>query len=227
MSAPEQGADTVTRHKQSDQGQTLPTPPHYHRLFTRENWMNNAACRNHPKNWWFPTEGQYESKETRTARAICQDCAVKQQCGDYATNNNELYGIWGGKSAHERAAQRRAARPPRQPRKVSERSPASYAIIDALADGRWHTYDELVAIIAVHVTEERALTRYNKIARLRNTPEKTEPDTESVTLGRRRILTDLCHNLYQDKIVDRDSGKVRLTGDALSNYHRDRNEGDR
>jgi WhiB family redox-sensing transcriptional regulator len=196
--------------------------PYYYRIFARETWMEYAACRNHPKDWWFPTEGQYESRNAKTARAICEECPVKQACGDYAIVNNEIYGIWGGKSASERDRTRRIINPPKPRKKRADRSPAATAIIAALADGRWHEYDTLVPVIEPHIDNNRAATRYNKIARRNNTPEIRAENltTEMAYIGRRRILIDICHNLYQDRIIERSYGTVRLTSEALNQHHR-------
>lgn len=45
------------------------------------------------------------------ALAICALCPVRQQCLDYAVENDERFGVWGGVSAEERARRRGDTRP--------------------------------------------------------------------------------------------------------------------
>lgn len=42
-------------------------------------------------------------QQVKQAKAICAICPVKQECLDYALRNEEVYGIWGGKTTRERA----------------------------------------------------------------------------------------------------------------------------
>ena len=67
------------------------------RLFIRAEWMTDAACRGKDPNWWHPAKGG-NNNNTNTAKAICDGCPVRQQCLQYALDNNEHRGIWGGVS---------------------------------------------------------------------------------------------------------------------------------
>lgn len=207
----------------------MPPQPNFPIIFRREAWTEHAACRYHPKDWWFPKEGQYESVDARKARSICQTCPVRKECGDYAERNNEMFGIWGGVSSHERNRRRREINQrnrPARPQRKSTRSDASKAIIKQLSDGRWHNYAALVETAAPHIPIERVVGRYNRWARLKQIPQKTGDDPECVAVGLHKVIIDICHNLYQDGIVERSYGTVRLTEAELRHYHRAANNGE-
>jgi WhiB family redox-sensing transcriptional regulator len=69
-------------------------------------WQVKAACRGPQAEVFFPPP-QFERKdeklerETR-AKMICQDCAVRQPCLEYAISIGEPHGIWGGLNENER-----------------------------------------------------------------------------------------------------------------------------
>ena len=49
----------------------------------------------------------HETREERAereqqAKAICEDCAVRTECLDYAIGTREPFGIWGGMTEYER-----------------------------------------------------------------------------------------------------------------------------
>ena len=55
---------------------------------------------------WRPALQQIED-----AKKVCQSCAVKDQCLDWALDAGQDHGVWGGMSEDERRAmKRRAAR---------------------------------------------------------------------------------------------------------------------
>ncbi len=71
-------------------------------------WQMKAACRGPQAAVFFPPP-QFERKDEkleREARAkeICQTCAVKEPCLDYAVSIREPHGIWGGLNENERKA---------------------------------------------------------------------------------------------------------------------------
>lgn len=71
------------------------------RLWTpRPDWMDHAACRGHDTEDFFPTRGEL----TATAKAICMECPVRAECGDYGAR--EKHGIWGGMSERQRRRKR-------------------------------------------------------------------------------------------------------------------------
>jgi WhiB family redox-sensing transcriptional regulator len=66
-------------------------------------WMLEARCLDADPEAFFPEKGG----STREAKRICAICSVRQDCLDYALENDERFGIWGGLSERER---RRAKR---------------------------------------------------------------------------------------------------------------------
>lgn len=57
-----------------------------------DSWMQRAACKDKPREWFFPERGQ----SVRRALAICASCPVTAECTDYADQTNTQYGVWGG-----------------------------------------------------------------------------------------------------------------------------------
>lgn len=66
----------------------------------RPGWQIQAACRGMDVNLWFPEHGE----NGNTAKRICRDCPVQEECQQYAVGNFEQHGIWGGTSVRERQA---------------------------------------------------------------------------------------------------------------------------
>jgi hypothetical protein len=55
-------------------------------------WQQYALCAEIDTEPWFPDQlrqGDY-------AKSICKQCPVKLNCYEYAVENNEEWGIWGG-----------------------------------------------------------------------------------------------------------------------------------
>ena len=61
-------------------------------------WRDERACVGVPVEVFFPT---YEGS-TLQAKRICAGCPVVAECLQYALDNDELDGVWGGLSAAER-----------------------------------------------------------------------------------------------------------------------------
>jgi WhiB family redox-sensing transcriptional regulator len=62
-------------------------------------WQNDATCAQTDPGVFFPEVGE----SARVAKEICVgSCAVREQCLDFALNNNERFGVWGGLSELER-----------------------------------------------------------------------------------------------------------------------------
>jgi WhiB family redox-sensing transcriptional regulator len=53
------------------------------------------------------------------AKAVCEDCAARAACLEFAVSTNQEYGIWGGMSEEERRDVRRARRVARRLRQAS------------------------------------------------------------------------------------------------------------
>lgn len=68
---------------------------------TDHSWHAQALCSGVGANLFFIERG--ESVHTvAEAKKICAQCPVQQRCLEYAVNNSEAYGIWGGKTPDER-----------------------------------------------------------------------------------------------------------------------------
>jgi len=67
-------------------------------------WQTDALCAQTDPEAFFPEKGG----STRDAKRICTTCEVKAQCLDYALQNDERFGIWGGLSERERRRLRRS-----------------------------------------------------------------------------------------------------------------------
>lgn len=61
-------------------------------------WQDFANCRGADPNLFFPERGA----STRTAKGICRDCQVREQCLEFAIVSSEKFGIWGMMSERER-----------------------------------------------------------------------------------------------------------------------------
>ena len=63
-------------------------------------WFAQAACRGEPPNEWVPDPDH--KKSTQRQRAVCAGCEVRSACLDYALDDDQLVGIWGGTSEEQR-----------------------------------------------------------------------------------------------------------------------------
>lgn len=62
-------------------------------------WQNDATCSQTDPEAFFPEKGG----STREAKRICRDCCpVRADCLQFAIDNDERFGIWGGFSERER-----------------------------------------------------------------------------------------------------------------------------
>ncbi|WP_283097759.1 WhiB family transcriptional regulator [Frankia sp. AgB32] len=68
-------------------------------------WQERALCAQTDPEAFFPEKGG----STREAKRICSGCEVRPECLEYALENDERFGIWGGMSERERRKQRRRA----------------------------------------------------------------------------------------------------------------------
>jgi WhiB family redox-sensing transcriptional regulator len=68
-------------------------------------WQVDALCAQTDPEAFFPEKGG----STRDAKRICETCEVRSECLDYALQNDERFGIWGGLSERERRRLRREA----------------------------------------------------------------------------------------------------------------------
>ncbi len=75
-------------------------------LFASAAFMAFGACRGADPDVFFPDQGQ----SLEPARRICAECVVRDECLEYALDNRERFGVWGGTSERERRRLRRARR---------------------------------------------------------------------------------------------------------------------
>jgi len=68
-------------------------------------WQSDALCAQTDPEAFFPEKGG----STRDAKRICSSCEVRAECLDYALQNDERFGIWGGLSERERRKLKRRA----------------------------------------------------------------------------------------------------------------------
>ena len=68
-------------------------------------WQADALCAQTDPEAFFPEKGG----STRDAKRICTTCDVRGECLEYALNNDERFGIWGGLSERERRKLKRQA----------------------------------------------------------------------------------------------------------------------
>jgi WhiB family redox-sensing transcriptional regulator len=61
-------------------------------------WQDDGLCKESDPEAFFPEKGG----STKQAKAVCKRCPITEECLQYALENNERYGIWGGQSEHQR-----------------------------------------------------------------------------------------------------------------------------
>lgn len=66
-------------------------------------WQGRANCIGVDPDIFFPERGA----STKEAKSICAACIVRTDCLEYALENSEKFGIWGGTSERERRRLRR------------------------------------------------------------------------------------------------------------------------
>jgi WhiB family redox-sensing transcriptional regulator len=84
--------------------QSAGAPGHPDELENPLAWQSDSLCAQTDPEAFFPEKGG----STRDAKKICTSCEVKAQCLEYALQNDERFGIWGGLSERERRRLRRA-----------------------------------------------------------------------------------------------------------------------
>ncbi|MCL6423955.1 WhiB family transcriptional regulator [Brachybacterium sp. JHP9] len=68
-------------------------------------WQERALCAQTDPEAFFPEKGG----STREAKKVCVSCDVRSECLEYALENDERFGIWGGLSERERRKLKRQA----------------------------------------------------------------------------------------------------------------------
>ena len=79
----------------------------HHRLpscdWRDDSWRDQAACRDKPKDAFFPVDGSPNyAGDLRAARRVCASCPVAEPCLRYALEQGIDHGVWGGLSVRQR-----------------------------------------------------------------------------------------------------------------------------
>ena len=80
-------------------------------LRTENSWQRLANCLGVDPDLFFPERGA----STKEAKRVCRACVVREECLEYALDNGEKFGIWGGMSERERRRVRRERALARRP----------------------------------------------------------------------------------------------------------------
>jgi WhiB family redox-sensing transcriptional regulator len=75
-------------------------------------WREKGACWgitiSPETDYWYPEEDDEDKAlKIETAKAICSQCPVLDECFEYALEYEDEFGIWGGKTPRERRAYKR------------------------------------------------------------------------------------------------------------------------
>jgi WhiB family redox-sensing transcriptional regulator len=87
----------------------MPAPPGP--VIDVPDWMDRALCAQVGGDAFYPEKGG----STREPKKVCMACEVRTKCLEYALDNDERYGIWGGKSERERRKIKRDRRTATEP----------------------------------------------------------------------------------------------------------------
>jgi WhiB family transcriptional regulator, redox-sensing transcriptional regulator len=74
------------------------TAGHDHDADSPGNWRGRALCAETDPEAFFPEKGG----SSREAKKVCRGCEVRAECLDFALENDERFGVWGGMSERER-----------------------------------------------------------------------------------------------------------------------------
>jgi hypothetical protein len=70
----------------------------------KADWRDDALCRTEDAEDFFPVGASPAAKAAeRHAKTVCFRCPALQACGQWALDNREPAGVWGGMSEAERA----------------------------------------------------------------------------------------------------------------------------
>jgi WhiB family redox-sensing transcriptional regulator len=72
------------------------------RGFVHPEWMKLARCKETDPEVFFPERGD-STLDTLAAKRICFGCEVRVECLQYAIDNDEQHGIWGGLNERSRS----------------------------------------------------------------------------------------------------------------------------
>jgi WhiB family redox-sensing transcriptional regulator len=68
-------------------------------------WRDDAACRDEDSEAFFASSSTSEGKRLiQHAKAVCSGCLSRDECGQWALETRQAYGMWGGMTEDERKA---------------------------------------------------------------------------------------------------------------------------
>lgn len=67
-----------------------------------DDWRQQAACSKEDPSIFFPDIEADAIPDYTQAKTICGICQVSRECLETAMENEEIYGVWGGKTPAER-----------------------------------------------------------------------------------------------------------------------------
>jgi WhiB family redox-sensing transcriptional regulator len=103
--ASERGVDPALIERFSPDGTILPM--HIDTITSPDlDWQQEALCAQTGADFFFPEPGS----SVREAKRICGMCPIRDACLEYALDNDERFGVWGGLSEKERLEIRRGSR---------------------------------------------------------------------------------------------------------------------
>jgi WhiB family transcriptional regulator, redox-sensing transcriptional regulator len=89
-------------------------------------WRSHAACSSLDTNLFFPVGlTGYAIDQTNLAKAVCNDCPVRNQCLEFALRTLQDHGVWGGHTEEERRVIRRARRAAARRAALAQKAQAS------------------------------------------------------------------------------------------------------
>lgn len=83
-------------------------------------WREKALCAQIGGDEFFP-EKTGDHASWRRAVSVCRSCPVQVECLQYALDNNEAFGVWGGTTPRQRGRIRRGVSETPRPATVQER----------------------------------------------------------------------------------------------------------
>ena len=93
-------------------------------------WRERALCAQTDPESFFPEKGG----STREAKRVCISCEVKDDCLEYALDNDERFGIWGGLSERERRRLKRLGSVPSAAKQIAQARTVASIVEDDDAD---------------------------------------------------------------------------------------------
>ncbi|WP_405392783.1 WhiB family transcriptional regulator [Streptomyces sp. NBC_01102] len=76
-----------------------------------DNWRMHAACRDEDPDLFFPIGSTGPALvQTEDAKEVCATCPVREQCLEWALENGQESGVWGGLGESERRTLKRRTR---------------------------------------------------------------------------------------------------------------------